>query len=319
VIITTPTPFQQAIAVAQQKGLLPSTLSSAQLSRLESQLKRRAVFSARMNSASVLSVLQKNLEQIVSGMGIESESGRLRSIPEAKAQLKEAMFAAGVRIAPVGTPKINDFYSDARRELMVRTTVLDTLGFGRHVAGQDQVALDVNPAWELIRMVEPKGGDAAKRPWHERWKAAMDDIGSDADGGCTDPDEDDGRMVALKNHPIWQALGDGAGGYDDSLGNPWPPFAFNSGMNVIDVPRRECAALGIMNENERVEPDTSFDMNENLEASVTKFDAAMQKALNGGGLKVVKGILKIANSHRYRRASMIRAKVKGLCKLREAA
>ena len=296
-----PIPFEEAIAIAQRKGLLPTTLTSAEIADLSQQLKQRAVFSARMNSADVLQVLQENLEAIVSNL--RDDRGVYRSIPEAKAQLREAMFDAGVRIAPVGTKPIKDFYSDTRRDLMIRTSVLDTLGFGQHVAAQDSAMLFTAPAQELVRFSEPKGGDAAKRDWIERWNAARDEAGEE---GSTDPDEAGGRMVALKNHPIWQALGDGAGDYDDTLGNPWPPFAFNSGMGVIPVTRADAVALGIIEPHEEVKPDHSFDMNENLEASVAKFSDAIKDELNQGGLKIVKGILKIANARRAERNLQVR-------------
>ena len=52
-------------------------------------------------------------------------------------------------------------------------------------------------------------------------------------------------MVALKSSPIWQALGDGVGGFKDTLGNPYPPFAYSSGMGWTDISRRECAELGL--------------------------------------------------------------------------
>lgn len=295
-IIDSAIPFDEAIAIARQKGVLPSNLSSAQLAQLSAQLKRRAVFSARMDKAQVLDVLAKNLEQLVGNQKIEEENGRYRSVAEAKAQLKEALYRAGVPLAEAGTPTIKDFYSDTRRDLMVRTTLLDTLGFGRHVAGQDPIALDLNPAMELVRVVVPKGGEAAERDWIERWGAAMEDIGSDAEEGCTDPDEAEGRMVALVNHPIWQALGDGAGGYEDTLGNPWAPFAFNSGMNTIAVSRADAVELGIIDEDQQLEPDDDFDMNENLEASVAKFSSALTSELAVSGLELIKGVLRVANS-----------------------
>lgn len=53
-------------------------------------------------------------------------------------------------------------------------------------------------------------------------------------------------MIALKDSPIWAALGDGAGDYTDTLDNPFPPFAFNSGMDWRDVPRAECEELGLI-------------------------------------------------------------------------
>ncbi len=290
-----PEEFDEAIAWAQRKGLLRNDLPHAVLTRLKQQLKQRAIWSARLNVAGPLQTLKDNLELIVGGG--EDGHGRIGSITEAKAQLDEA--AAGVKIAPVGTPKMQDFHSDARRQLIVQTNVLDTLGAAQHVRAQDPVALDVNPGRELVRLRIPKGGEAAERDWVERWHDAMDEIGSDADHGCTDPDEADGRMVALVNHPIWQALGDGAGGHEgDALGNPWAPFALSSGMGQEPVPRDECIDLGILGENERLEPDDSIDINEGLEASADKFDAAMKDALVGGGVKLIDGILKIANRRR---------------------
>jgi len=58
-------------------------------------------------------------------------------------------------------------------------------------------------------------------------------------------------MIALKDSPIWQALGDGAGGYRDTLGNPYPPFAFSSGMAWRGVRRERCIEMGLIGENEQ--------------------------------------------------------------------
>lgn len=284
---TEPMPFEEAVAFAKSKKLLPTSLSSRDLSVLKGELKRRAVFSARLDRADILDVLKKNLEKVSEG-GLD-ELGRIRSIPEAKAQLKEAMQEAGILPAPAGTREIQDFYSDARRQLMVETNVLDTLNFGRLKAAQDPVALDMNPAWELVRMVEPRG---FPRDWETRWKAARSET---TEEGTTDPDES-GRMVALKNHPIWQALGNGAGGYEDTLGNAWPPFAFNSGMNVIDVSRDDAVELGLLEEDTTVPPDESIEMNGNLEASVERFDAELRSALEeDDSLEVRGGVLRIKN------------------------
>jgi hypothetical protein len=165
------------------------------------------------------------------------------------------MRAAGVPPADADTPDLMDFYSDKRRQLIVETSVLDTMNYGRWKATQDPVILDENPAWELVRMVEPltKGRD-----WPTRWDAALRSIGDTR--GATSALS--GRFVALKNHPIWQALGDGAGGYRDTLGNPWPPFAFNSGMNVIDVSREEAESLGLIQPHERILPEDEPAANE---------------------------------------------------------
>ena len=66
-------------------------------------------------------------------------------------------------------------------------------------------------------------------------------------------------MVALKSSGIWEALGDGAGGYDDTLGNPYPPFAFNSGMWTQDVSRADCESLGLLGSTEKAKaPEFDF-------------------------------------------------------------
>ena len=52
-------------------------------------------------------------------------------------------------------------------------------------------------------------------------------------------------MVARKDSPVWDKIGDGAGGYRDTLGNPYPPFAFNSGMDWEDVDIDTADGLGI--------------------------------------------------------------------------
>ena len=83
------------------------------------------------------------------------------------------------------------------------------------------------------------------RDWAARWKAAGESVGWDG------ASPDFGNMVALKASPIWQALGDGAGGYRDTLGNPYPPFAFSSGMAWRRVRRDRCIALGLIGEHER--------------------------------------------------------------------
>jgi len=62
-----------------------------------------------------------------------------------------------------------------------------------------------------------------------------------------------GKMIALKSSGIWQALGDGVGGYEDALGNPFAPFAFDSGFDVDEVPRSKCEKLGLLARGEKAE------------------------------------------------------------------
>lgn len=52
-------------------------------------------------------------------------------------------------------------------------------------------------------------------------------------------------MVALKSSPIWAAIGDGAGGYQDTLGNAYPPFAFGSGLGWLEADAAESKGAGL--------------------------------------------------------------------------
>ena len=73
-----------------------------------------------------------------------------------------------------------------------------------------------------------------------RWAAAGN--ATAWQGACRDD------LVALKSSPIWAALGEGAGGFKDAIGNPFPPFAFGSGMTWQRVSRDEAAELGLVEE-----------------------------------------------------------------------
>lgn len=132
-------------------------------------------------------------------------------------------------------------------------------GAGRHITDNyDQAELDQWPALELLRVYSreiPRGEENSSRirednDWPSRWTFAATQAG---DTDAARILQDTGRMIALKASPIWQALGDGAGGYDDTLGNPFPPFAFNSGMDVDGVSRQDCIDLGLLREGDNVQ------------------------------------------------------------------
>ena len=143
-------------------------------------------------------------------------------------------------------------------------------GAGRHVADNyDQAELDEIPALELLRVYDrdtPRGFKLEKGAlvtvpgddWPSRWRAAAQTVG---DTDALRILGDTGRMIALKASPIWQALGDGAGGYDDTLGNPYPPFAFNSGYDTDGVDRAQCEELGLIRPGQRA-PRAEIDFNQ---------------------------------------------------------
>lgn len=126
---------------------------------------------------------------------------------------------------------------------------------GRFVDGQSNV--DEFPAWALSRMYDrlmPRGQmrgpkdsiiEVPDDDWPSRWAEAGADCGDDQ-WLPWEGDSQEGRGVALKSSGIWEALGNLR---DDSLGNPFPPFAFNSGFRCTQVDVKECIELGLLNEN----------------------------------------------------------------------
>jgi len=137
-------------------------------------------------------------------------------------------------------------------------------GAGNYVRANDADVVEAYPGWELLRIYDravPRGfkmdskGKLVEDPedaWPARWRAAAEGLeDEDAIIGILETTE---RMMALKNSEIWQRLGDGSGGYDDTLGNPFPPFAFNSGFDVNEVSDKECVELGLLKADEQAEP-----------------------------------------------------------------
>lgn len=143
-------------------------------------------------------------------------------------------------------------------------------GAGRHVADNfDQAEVDEYPALELLRVYDrdtPRGFERVKGvlqvvpgdDWPARFRAAAQTSG---DTDALRILEETGRMIALKASPLWQALGEGAGGYEDTLGNPFPPFAFNSGYDQDGVPRAECEQLGLIRPGQSA-PRAEIDFNQ---------------------------------------------------------
>ena len=127
--------------------------------------------------------------------------------------------------------------SEPRIDLIVKTQRRMAQSLGQIVAGSMPGQLRRYPAWRLVR-----GGTriVPRTDWARRWHAA----GSATlwQGACRDD------LVALKESPIWAALGQGAGGFRDAIGNPFPPFAFGSGLTWERVGRDECVALGLIEE-----------------------------------------------------------------------
>lgn len=235
-----PLPFREALANLLQKQIMPTSLGSAELQQLDATVRRQSLFSARTTIESYLDDIKRTIESVINP--VQDERGTMVGFNPATAreELRQQLRRLKYQPDPDDAGGIKDLSSDARLNLVVRTNTELAQGAGSFVRqNADPEAVNNFPALELIRL------DQAREPrdWNQRWiiaaQVAHDPQAYGALGNY-------GRMAALKSSAIWQALGDGAGGYDDTLGNPYPPFAFNSGMWTRELSRREAVDLGLI-------------------------------------------------------------------------
>jgi len=235
---------------------MPTNLTSADLRKLDAAIRRQSLFSAQ---TTLDNLLDHYKDQITSLLNPTTEQRADRITPEnpegnvteglnpayARAGIKDLFKSMG--ITPSGADgALTDITSDARINLVLRTNTELAQGAGRFIQMNDADVVDEFPAQELVRFEQR----VKVRDWGARWQAAAAESGDDDAARVL---HDSGRMVALKASPIWDSLGDGAGGYDDTLGNPYPPFAFNSGMWVQSVSRSDAEDLGLITAGQKAE------------------------------------------------------------------
>ena len=213
-----PTPAETILA----KIPLPTHLDSAGLrERWAAEIRRRAFFSARMASMGYIRTLQRVCAAYAEGR-INAADARMR--------LRGVLDALGLSD---GSGGLTDHGSDRRLGLILDTQRQMAATVAR-LELQTPEVLAQWPAWRLTRFV---GRRVPRDDWPRRWRAAGEAVGWQGASRT--------RMVALKASPIWKALGDGVGGFKDTLGNPYPPFAYGSGMDWEDVGAEEAQRLGL--------------------------------------------------------------------------
>ena len=207
------------------KTPLPTHLDSATIrARVAQQIREQAFFSAQMTLGGYLKDLQRLLAAYAEGQ-MDASQVRIR----ARAKLDELGFST------VATG-LQDPRSPARLNLILKTNEQMAAGMAQRDLGVDPLLAKAFPAWELV-----SGGfrKVHRTDWPRRWQAAGDAV---AWRGALKGK----RMVALKTSPIWAALGQGAGGFKDTLGNPYPPFAFGSSYEWSELSILEAQDLGLV-------------------------------------------------------------------------
>jgi hypothetical protein len=252
-LFTTPLPFSQALDARAVKSLLPTEFRTQLLREIPAALRERAMFSAGCTNAEFLQSASDSIQELVTG-----KSDRATQ----RAALKQLLQKLGYQPSEEDRGTLLDFSSDARLNLILDTNLEMATGYGHFAEGQQEDILDLWPAQELIRVAN--FGSGKQRDWPSRWTLA----GGQFYGG---------RMIALKDDDVWDQLGS-SDFFPDGLDNPYPPFAFNSGMDVRDVIRSEAIKLGLIDRDTQVQPDDRG-FNDDLQASPDVRDSALKSAL----------------------------------------
>lgn len=252
-ILDTENPFTEAIAHWLAKEKMPTDKSSQDLKELDAGTRRQALFSARTLDEHYLDDIRDKVESILHPTQ-ETRPGQTQTVTVglnkayARQALKQSLKDGGYLPSEEDKGTIKDLSSDARLNLVINTNVQNAQGAGAFVKQNESAdEVDLFPALELYRLEEKE----KPRDWETRWNLAAQECGDTDAAACL---ANSGRMVALKDSEIWQALGDGAGGFDDGLGNAYPPFAFNSGMWTDNVSRKDATELGLLDEGEPAQP-----------------------------------------------------------------
>jgi hypothetical protein len=237
-------PIFQAVKLAQERGLLPTTLGSEQIQALTLRMKERVFFSARTANLQYLDALKKLVERHVRGEGRDNDLAQLRI--EARKLLAQLGYTpeggfpgdAELGIPPATAGSLRDLGSDKRLGLIFDTQAALARGLGMKL--RNLARAEAFPSIELVRIKDARRLDW-RRDWLARWKIAADNVDW---VGVSRQAFDQGHMIALQSSPVWAALGSSAL-FPDALNVDYPPFAFNSGMGWRFVGFKESEQWGL--------------------------------------------------------------------------
>lgn len=237
-----PTTSTPSIAPGSAKdnllAMAPRTtyLSSKEVGqRWSERIKAQSLFSARTTCRSYLDMVKEKLAVVADrGQTPIVAEDRLKQTLQNLGYTPQTGFptdrhrygAAGIPPALPGS--MTDLSSSRRIQLILDTNVKQARSLGQMATSDNPVFLMTNPAWRLERL------GARRKPrgdWKRRWAAAGN--------ACAWKGAARRTMVALKDSPIWNKIGEGAGGFADAIGSPYPPFAFGSGLAWTNVSRKE--------------------------------------------------------------------------------
>ena len=118
----------------------------------------------------------------------------------------------------------------AKKKTIAKLRCEAAAAFAKFQSGQQEALLDEWPAQEFSRLIE----DITPTSYVELWEKSG---GSLCEGG---------RMIALKNDPIWSRL--------SRYGLPYPPFDAYDVMWLKHIDRAEAERLGLITRSQKIQP-----------------------------------------------------------------
>jgi len=221
----------------EKKVRIASLARTKEWDEVPTELRDRALFSAGVDNVTTLNSIGDKLTEWSDFVNKDSD----------RALMNKGKFISEMRqelgAAEGDTGDIRDLTSQRRLALIWDFQTQDASEYGRWKMDQDPDILDAFPAQEFVRVASRM---VPREDWEDRWIEAGGELF-------------DGRMIALKNDPVWTNL--------SRFDRPFPTFDFNSGMGLQDIERSEAEELGLIEPGETVESkDIGF--NDNVEASV---------------------------------------------------
>ena len=221
-----------------QRTSRPTYLSSKEIGQYWTQkMREQAMFSARTSVKEYLDSVKEILHDYSTGTGtVQDGPNKGDPISMGTGRARMLMYEKLMDLGLVGpedgdSKRIDDLASSIRLNLIIETNNQIAHSIDQLETASDPIQKVLNPCWELVRDEYRQN----PRNWLDRWHKAATLVAYDGVAKNTD------RMIAKKDSPIWQELGN----EDDGLGNPYPPFAFGSGMGWEIVSQSEIDELGL--------------------------------------------------------------------------
>ncbi|MDE2107252.1 MAG: hypothetical protein KGL39_59190 [Patescibacteria group bacterium] len=225
--------------ILAEKKIFPTDLTTDELRALDAAVRNESFYSAQTLNEHLLELYRERIGAALRGEAPEGHATTELSQPYIRQSIKELLQESDYSPAAGEEGTLKDLSSDARINLILRTNEDLSMGQGLWMHNQHTALLDEWPGQELFRAEYRE----VPRDWLYRWRLAGAQTGDPIGRGWTiTPDN---RLIALKNHPIWNWIGSSAL-FKDALDVIWPPFAFNSGMWVRNVDRAETEAIGLL-------------------------------------------------------------------------